>query len=217
MRLEALDVTFRYAPKSPAVLSDVSFAVEAGERVGLLGPSGQGKTTLARLLAGHLRPTSGQVLLGSRPLPAKGALPVQLISQHPEAAVNPRWKLRQVLEEAGPPQPAMLKALGIEPEWLSRTPGELSGGELQRFCVARALASGARFIIADEISTMLDAVTQAQIWQHLLAEAERRRLGLAVITHSPALAQRVCTRVVQLESPALCDTAKLNGHKPGDV
>ena len=88
--------------------------------------------------------------------------------------------------------------MGIEPEWLTRYPRELSGGELQRFCVARALCADTRFLIADEISTMLDAITQAQIWRYLLSEVDRRGIGLVVVTHNPALAGRICTRVVDL-------------------
>ena len=72
----------------------------------------------------------------------------------------------------------------------------LSGGELQRFCIVRALAASPRYLIADEISTMLDALTQAQIWRALLAEVETRGLGLVLTTHSAALAARIATRVV---------------------
>ena len=92
----------------------------------------------------------------------------------------------------------LLEALGIEGAWLSRFPRELSGGELQRFCVARALLSGAPFLICDEISTMLDVITQAQIWNVVLAEAERRNMGLIAVTHNRRLAERIANRMYEL-------------------
>lgn len=198
MRLEANDISFRYTIKTPFILKDVSFSVEEGERVGVVSPSGYGKTTFVKVLAGHEKPTKGQVLLGGEPLAPNGPSPVQLICQHPENAINPRWKMNKVLEEAGQLRTGVLEAMGIEPEWLNRYPRELSGGELQRFCVARGLCTDTRFLIADEISTMLDVITQAHIWRYLLSEAEERGIGLVVVTHNPALAKRVCTRIVDL-------------------
>ena len=174
MALEAQDVYFRYNKKQPWVLEGRSLKLERGERLALFAPSGRGKSTLAMLLAGYLAPTQGQILLDGEPLPSKGVCPVQLIYQHPEKAINPRWRLGRVLEESGSLQEDMLEAFGIERPWLQRFPRELSGGELQRFCVARALLSGAQYLICDEISTMLDVITQAQIWNVVLAEAERR-------------------------------------------
>ena len=91
-----------------------------------------------------------------------------------------------------------LRSFGIRDAWLSRYPHELSGGELQRFCIARALGAHPSYLIADEVSTMLDAVTQAQIWRALVAEAEARAMGLIFVSHSPALASRLATRVVEL-------------------
>ena len=82
---------------------------------------------------------------------------------------------------------------------LDRRISELSGGELQRFCVARVLGPQTEFIIADEMSTMLDAITQAQIWNVLLDQVKRRNLGLLVISHNMALADKLCTRIVNLE------------------
>lgn len=92
----------------------------------------------------------------------------------------------------------LLERLGIRSEWCGRFPHELSGGELQRFCIARALLANPRYLVADEISTMLDALTQAQIWTAILDEACRRRLGIVFTTHSTALAQRLATREVAL-------------------
>lgn len=198
MRLEADHIGFRYTAKSSPVLQSVTFAVEEGERVGIVAPSGYGKTTLVKILSGYEKPTEGRVLLDGKPLPKKGSLPVQLIYQHPEQAINPRWKMRRVLEEAGQLREEVLMAMGIEEAWLDRYPRELSGGELQRFCVARALFADTRFLIADEMSTMLDVITQAQIWRYLLEEAGKRGIGLVAVTHNPALAKRVCTRVVDL-------------------
>jgi len=203
MRLEAKNVSFRYDRKHPFVMENRSLSVERGERVALFAPSGYGKTTLAMLLAGYLEPTSGEVLLDGKPLPRKGFCPVQLICQHPEKAINPRWRLRKVLEESGKLDLDVLRAFGIEEAWLDRFPRELSGGELQRFCVARALMSGADFLICDEISTMLDVITQAQIWNVVLQEAEKRNMGIIAVTHNRHLAERICTRLVDLREAQL--------------
>ena len=198
MRLEAKNVSFRYREHSPWILREISLSVEKGERVGLVGPSGYGKSTLLRLMGGYLKPASGEILLDGKPLPQKGVCPVQLIYQHPEKAINPRWKMKKVLEESGMFRREIMEASGIEEEWLSRYPRELSGGELQRFCVARSLFEGTQFLLADEMSTMLDVITQAQIWNLVLKEVEQRQLGLLMVTHNRALADRVCQRVVEL-------------------
>lgn len=198
MQLEAKNIGFRYERKLPWVLRNVNLSVKSGEVLGLFAPSGYGKSTLAMLLSGYLQPVEGEVLLDGKHFPRKGLCPMQLIYQHPEKAINPRWRLKKVLEESGEMQKDVLDAFGIESAWLERYPRELSGGELQRFCVARALMSGADFLICDEISTMLDVITQAQIWNVVLEEARKRNMGLIAVTHNRHLADRVCNRVMDL-------------------
>ena len=199
MKLEGNNLTFRYRKDRKPVLEGVSISVESGERLGLVGPSGRGKTTLCRLLAGYERPTSGEVLLDGKPLSAwKGPCPVQLLWQNPETAVDPRMKMEQVLAEGGGVEPSLLEALGIQPDWLTRWPGELSGGELQRFCIARALGPATQILLCDEMSAMLDYITQAQLWRVVLDEAKRRNLGLLVVSHAGKLLQQVCTRTIAL-------------------
>lgn len=196
--LEARNVSFRYSPGKAWILRDINLHIEEGERAALVAPSGYGKSTLAKILAGYEKPEEGEVLWQGKPLPEKGYCPVQLIYQHPELAVNPRWKMEKIVTECWNPPEELLRDMGIEEEWLTRWPSELSGGELQRFCVVRALGPQTRFLICDEISTMLDVITQAQIWQRVLKEAEKNRIGILVVTHNPALARQVCTRVIDL-------------------
>ncbi|WP_062408070.1 ABC transporter ATP-binding protein [Paenibacillus naphthalenovorans] len=196
MLLEGRNLGFHYE-KGSWIFRGMDIMIKPGEVVGLVGPSGCGKSTLARVLAGYEKPKEGSVLLNGAPLPSKGFLPVQLIFQHPEKAVNPRWLMRSVLKESWDPDEQLLASLGIEEEWLNRRPGELSGGELQRFCIARALGPNTRFLIADEITTMLDAITQAQIWHAVLEAAEKRGMGMLVISHDKHLIGRVCTRVMK--------------------
>lgn len=200
MTLEARDVTFYYRGKKKSpVLDHFSLYINSGERVGLKAPSGRGKTTLCRLLAGYERPVKGEILLDGKPLGAyRGACPVQMVWQHPETVVDPLLRLRDTLAEAGEIDPLLTEKLHIEEGWMERFPAELSGGELQRFCLARALHPGTRFLLCDEISAMLDLVTQAQIWDFLLDEARRRKLGLLIVSHNGALMERVCTRIVEL-------------------
>lgn len=264
--LEAREVSFGYAGAAP-LYRGFNLSVAPGERVALSAPSGFGKTTLCRLLAGYEKPQAGNVLVDGEPLPERGASPVQLILQHPELAVDPRMRMADTLLEgmagergvsacagagldvsagadfggfgagakagldagvsagadlasaserrssrrslfrragsaeqvlADPEMSRLMEGLGIQRRWLSRFPHELSGGELQRFCLARALAAHPRYLVADEISTMLDALTQVQIWGFLLEEVEREGMGLVFVSHSPALVERIATRVVDL-------------------
>ena len=200
MPLEARNIYFRYDRKQPWILEDCSVRVDRGECLAISAPSGYGKTTLAMLLSGYIKPVKGEILIDGKALPEKGVCPVQLIHQHPERAINPRWRLKRVLEESGKIDADVLRAFGIEHEWLDRFPRELSGGELQRFCVARALMSGADYLICDEISTMLDVITQAQIWNVVLGEAKKRNIGLIAVTHNMHLAKKIATRIIDLQN-----------------
>ncbi len=199
--LEVSNISFGYGDRM--LYRGFDLAVSPGERVALAAPSGFGKSTLCRILAGYEKPWSGEVRVDGEPLFARGACPVQLVLQHPELAVDPRMRMRDVLREAGEVPERIVSGLGIQEKWKTRFPHELSGGELQRFCIARALAANPRYLIADEISTMLDALTQAQIWRFLLEECDRRQMGLVFVSHSPALTARVATRAVDLASCAL--------------
>ena len=195
--LEVKNVDFRYG-SGPWILKDISFSVEEGERVAILGPSGYGKSTLAKVIAGYLQPQGGEVLWEGKPLPSSGFCPIQLIYQHPEKALNPRWKMKDSLEEAGVPSGEVLTEMGIQEKWYERWPNELSGGELQRFCVARVLKPETRLLICDEMTTMLDAINQAHIWNFVLGYAARHNMTLLAITHNQFLADQVATRILRI-------------------
>lgn len=199
MKLEIRNVSYRYTKEGRQILDDFSLAMDNTERVGLAAPSGYGKTTLCKLLAGYLKPDQGEILLDGKPLSSyKGYCPIQMIWQQPEFAVNPKLRMREVLLEGDQVEERIVRGLGIEDGWLTRFPGELSGGELQRFCIARALGRRTKFLIADEISTMLDLITQSQIWNFLLEEVERRKIGLITVSHNQELMEWVCTRQIKL-------------------
>lgn len=199
MILEVRNLSFRYENKGRQILEQFSLQADSNERVGIAAPSGFGKTTLCKLLAGYEQPESGEILLDGELLQSyKGYCPVQMIWQHPEQAVNPRLRMRSVFEEGDQVDPKLMEKLGIESDWLNRFPTELSGGELQRFCIARALGKRTRFLLADEISTMLALITQSQIWHFLIEETQRRGIGMIVVSHDSELVEKVCTRVVRM-------------------
>lgn len=224
MGLFADSISFSY-PCGRSVLDGLSLTVEPGERVALAAPSGTGKTTLCRLLAGYLRPQAGTVTVDGASLLARDGLfrrppasprPVQLIWQHPEQAFDPFARLGVSVSEGLPrttgngssalcrPEPERIRAtgllerFGVREAWLGRFPHELSGGELMRLCVVRALLAQPRYLICDEMTAMLDAVTQASLWHEVLALADERAMGLVIVSHSPALLRRIATRTVRL-------------------
>lgn len=210
MSLEARGLTFAY-PGGRPLFRDLSLEVGPGERVALTAPSGTGKTTLCRILAGYMAPLAGEVLVDGGPVARpSGPRPVQLIWQHPERAFDPLVRIWRSVGEARPAArgeravgealegEGLMGGLGIDPAWLDRFPHELSGGELMRLALARALLAGPRYLIADEMTAMLDALTQMRIWRATIAVAEERGMGMIVVSHAPGLVARVATRSVEL-------------------
>lgn len=197
--LKTEHLSFRYNSQQRWILQDFSLELAKGEVVGLTGPSGLGKTTIGKLLAGYLQPTQGKVICNGQSLPSSSYCPVQMIFQNPELAVNPRWRISKILAEGQPPSDDLLVALGIHQSWLNRYPHELSGGELQRIAVARSLNSSTRYLIADEMTAMLDANTQALIWQVVIQYARAHQVGILVISHEAALLRRLCNHIMNLD------------------
>lgn len=200
--LEVQDITFSYQKNGNQILEHVNLSVGPEERLGILAPSGYGKTTLLKIISGYISPDAGRILVDGEPLPQKGYCPVQMIFQHPEQAVNSRLRMREVLKEGDGISKELIEGLGIEEDWKNRFPQELSGGELQRFCIARALGKGTKYLLCDEITTMLDFITQGQIWNFLIEETKRRGIGMVIVSHSQPLLDPVCTRQIRLnENP----------------
>ncbi|EEP91741.1 Transport ATPase [Yersinia kristensenii ATCC 33638] len=169
--------------------------MKPGERLGISAPSGFGKTTLGRVLAQWQSAMPGQILMNNVPLAKKGYCPVQLVPQHPEQSFNPYRTTGESLHDAWWPDAHWLERMVVNPVWLKRRPDELSGGELARIALLRALDPRTRYLIADEVTAQLDAHIQAQIWQVLLEEATRRPLGLIVFSHNKSLLEKVCSRI----------------------
>lgn len=200
--LEVQDITFSYQKNGNQILEHVNLSVGPEERLGILAPSGYGKTTLLKIISGYISPDAGRILVDGELLPQKGYCPVQMIFQHPEQAVNPRLRMREVLKEEDGISKELIEGLGIEEDWKNRFLQELSGGELQRFCIARALGKGTKYLLCDEITTMLDFITQGQIWNFLIEETKRRGIGMVIVSHSQPLLDHVCTRQIRLnENP----------------
>ena len=195
MTLAASDLSFSY-PGADALFEHVDLEVAAGERVAVVAPSGRGKTTLCRILAGYLHPDSGVVLADGVDVRARrrGPHPVQLISQHSEAILDPRVRVGRSLSEACSDDDYrryLQDLLGIDRTWEARFVRELSG-------LVRAFSVRPRYVLADEVTAMMDAVSQAEIWRAMLELQRREPFGMVLVSHSPALVRRVATRVHEL-------------------
>ena len=196
--LEINNISFRYNPER-WIFEKINFVLKPGEIIGLYGESGSGKSTFAKIIAGYMLPDNGTVIADGTEYAQKGRNPVQIIGQHPEKAINPRWRMEQVLKESGNFDTELMQKFGINKDLLQRFPSQLSGGELQRFCLARTIAPETKYLIADEITTMLDTINQAQIWETILEVVRQRKIGMLVVSHELPLLERICDRILSFE------------------
>ncbi len=197
------------------VLQDVSLRIAPGEAVALMGGSGSGKSTLARILLRLLPPDSGRLYFdGADITQAAGKKlhsfrrAVQFISQRPEGFLDPRQTLGASIREAfsvfslpcdEQRIAQMLELVKLNTTLLARYPHQVSGGEIQRICIARALLLQPRLLLLDEPTSMLDVSVQAQIL-HLLRDIRREhKLSYLFITHDRQLAQWLCDRTLYIE------------------
>ncbi len=199
MELTGRNISFKYSSGSRQILKDVDITIDNKKILGLFGDSGSGKSSLCKILAGHIKRYEGEVKLDGNEIPKSGFNPVQLIYQHPEKVMNPKWKMHEVLEESWDVPDSLLEDFGIQKSWLNRWPAELSGGELQRFSVLRSLNPNTKFLIADEMTTMLDAITQVQIFESVLKIVKERNMGLLVVSHDRDLMDIICDEVIYLD------------------
>lgn len=216
LRVEGVTKTYRVGAFGSATLTavdDVSLDLAPGEVVSLIGESGSGKTTLGKTVLGLLHPTKGRITLDGAPArPGKAYYRhVQGVFQDPFSCYNPIFKadrvLRMIRDEYFPGVAgsewdgridASLKDVGLDPgQVLGRYPHQLSGGQLQRLLIARALLLDLRYLVADEITSMLDASTRIDVL-NLLADLKSRGLGVLFVTHDLSLGNYISERAVVL-------------------
>jgi oligopeptide/dipeptide ABC transporter ATP-binding protein len=211
LRVEELHVGFRTPAGQLRAVDGVSLALGSGRTLGLVGESGCGKTTVARCIAGLLRPDSGSIRLGGQELLPRRTRAqhraVQIVFQDPYSSLNPRLTVRSTLREllavhdiakgaaAEARSSELLELVGLSPDALDRYPSAFSGGQRQRIAIARSLAVGPRLLIADEPTSALDVSIQATILA-LFGEL-RSRLGLSIllISHDLGTIRTLCDDV----------------------
>ncbi|MDV2430759.1 ABC transporter ATP-binding protein [Corynebacterium tuberculostearicum] len=189
-----------------AALDGIDLPVHHGERLGIVGGSGSGKTSLLKLISGLDQPTSGDIDVRGR---------VQMVFQDPQGSLNPRLKIWKSIAEAIPGSPskadkraraaAALEEVGLPAESLDRFPHEFSGGQRQRISIARALCGEPDILLADEAVSALDMSVRAQVLELLAGVIAKRKLTLLFVTHDLAVVRHLCDSVAVLERGRLIE------------
>jgi ABC-type glutathione transport system ATPase component len=198
LTVEGVTREYRNRGVTTRVLDDVSVSLLAGRTLAVVGESGAGKTTLARLICGLDRPTAGTVRVAGRdPAPRRGApSPVQLVFQNPADALNPFLTVGRSIGEPLRALPRaerqahvaeLLQRVGIDPERAGQRPAAFSGGQLQRIVLARALAARPQLLVCDEPTSALDVSVQAQIVNLLLELQAALGFACVLVTHDLAV------------------------------
>ncbi|MBM3935650.1 MAG: ABC transporter ATP-binding protein [Sphingomonadales bacterium] len=216
-------------PTGRTVVDNISFDLEHGGSLGIVGASGSGKSSLARMLAGLTSPTQGQVFLNGRPLWDRGRfiveleirLGIQMVFQDPYSSLNPVHSIEQmlimVLQRKFPLRSAKecrdlahewIAKVGLDPTKVShRRPASFSGGQRQRLVLARSLCLNPQILICDESVAALDGTIQAQILELLLQLQQDLQFGMIFITHDLAVAGSLCHRLLVMSDGKMIEIA----------
>ena len=218
--LEGRNIAKRYRRRDVSVdaLSDVSFTLREGEILGIVGESGSGKSTLLRQISGLETPDSGELLLDGQPLPARRTKEnyrtIQMIFQDAVGSFHPRRRISDSIRETvrnlsdayeEPDWKTLCALVQLSAELADRYPRDLSGGQCQRFAIARAMAVHPRILLCDEITSALDVSSQAQIL-HLLSDLHRQKnMSVIFVSHDVAVVRSICDRVMVMYNGRLVE------------
>lgn len=201
---------------SAQVLNDVSFDVAKGQTVSLVGESGSGKSTIARIVTGLERPNAGEVRFFGSPRPRRRSQQkalhrhVGVVLQDPYESIDPRFTVGEIVAEplrahgmyrgdGSKRVDQLLAAVGLEGVDQSALPHQFSGGQRQRLCIARALATDPEVVICDEPTSALDVSVQAQILNLLLRLQQEQDLAYLFISHDIGIVRRISDQIVVLD------------------
>lgn len=216
-----IEKTSLFSKNKKDVLKGVSFTMEKGKCIGLIGESGSGKSTLGRIILGIEKPSSGEILLEKN-------TKISVVFQDYTSSVNPNYKVKDIIEEA---LSAIVKnskerekeiinlldKVGLNETFINRYPHELSGGQLQRVCIARAIAIKPDFILLDEAVSSLDINVQVQILDLLKKLKIEDNLSYLFITHDLMTITYLCDSVIFFKDGKIVeevnDVSKLNKIK----
>ncbi len=183
------NLTFGYS-KERLLYRNFSLSLYTGEIVTILGPSGSGKSTLFELIAGNLKPMEGRIERAS----------FSQVFQDPYSSFHPTYTIRNQIEDVADISgiDSLCKEMGFDPLLLEKRPHELSGGQLQRASIIRALLMKPKLLLADEPTSALDNLIQFDVMKLLLKTLEK--VGILMITHDRDLAEWCSDRIVELEA-----------------
>ncbi len=215
MRLEVKNIskafihrTGIFSSTSRNVLNNISFQIQEGQCLGLIGESGSGKSTLGRVIVGIEKPDSGEVLFERKIIQVdKLKQKMSIVFQDYTSSVNPYFSVIKIIteplheyhlsaKELSDLSVELLNKVGLNDNYLNRFPHELSGGELQRVCIARAISTNPLFILLDEPVSSLDVSVQVQVLDLLAKLKEELHLSYLFISHDLTAITYLCDRVI---------------------
>ncbi len=217
--LEGKNLSKRYSGsrKSVFALRGVDICLNKGEVLGVVGESGSGKSTLLKLLSGLEAPSSGDVLPNGRRLSARRTKndyrAMQMIFQDAPASFHPRRTIAASIGEtvrnlcggADFDKAALCASVGLSPELMDRLPRQLSGGQCQRFAIARAIAVTPEILLCDEVTSALDVSSQAQILRLLADICREREMSAVFVSHDLAVVSCLCSRIMVMRGGAVIE------------
>ncbi|RBQ28743.1 ABC transporter ATP-binding protein [Aliarcobacter vitoriensis] len=205
--------------KDKKVLDNINFDIKKGSCLGIIGESGSGKSTLAKIILGIEKANSGEILKNNKPT-------ASIVFQDYNSSVNPKFTVYEILNEPFwnsykkldmKNAILLLKSVELEINILKKYPHELSGGQLQRVCIARAIANKPNFLVLDEILSSLDILNQIEIINLLKKIKERNNITYLFITHNLESIFSLCDRFLVIKDGKILDDILVNNFLQKDV